>query len=56
MNAEDPQMKDLRTNLENDLKRDNYEGKVELRLKELLANQPDWEKKIKDECLRVIQG
>ena len=54
--AEDQQMKDLRTNLENELRNDNYEMKVEEKLKQLLAGQPEWEKKIKDECLRVIQG
>ena len=30
--------------------------KVEAKLKELLGGQPEWERKIKDECLRVIQG
>ena len=54
--AEDQQMRDLRTNLENELRLDNYEGKVEAKLKELLAGESYWEKRIKDECLRVIQG
>ena len=30
--------------------------KVEAKLKELLGGQPEWERKIKDECLKVIQG
>ena len=30
--------------------------KVEEKLKILLAGQPEWERKIKDECLKVIQG
>ena len=53
--VEDQQMKDLRTNLEKELKSQGFEQKVEEELKAQLAKQGAWEAKIKEACLQKIQ-
>ena len=53
--VEDQQMKDLRTNLEKELKSQGFEQKVEEELKAQLAKQGLWEAKIKEACLQKIQ-
>ena len=54
--SEDSQMQELRRDLEEHLRKKNFEQTVEAELKKQLGQQVEWEAKIKQACLTKIQA